>query len=235
MKKIKLLLCLVVIAISIYQCKHDANELPVPAKDTTVTPAPTGPTGPTGNTNSNAKDSVCFSEEIHPMLLSYCAKSGCHNDTTMQSGINFMTYESIISTVSGKHILQVIRDSGTMAMPPSGNLHLSAAQVDKIQTWVNQGMKKNLDCIGPCDTSTFTFSGVVFPIIQNSCLGCHNSSTGTNLSTHANVKAVADAGKLYCVITHSSGCRPMPENGNQLPYCKIRQIKKWIDAGAPNN
>jgi hypothetical protein len=40
---------------------------------------------------------------------------------------------------------------------------------------------------------------------------------------------------LYGVISHSPGYRYMPKYGPKLPDCEIAGIKKWIDAGAPNN
>jgi hypothetical protein len=86
-----------------------------------------------------------------------------------------------------------------------------------------------------CDTAVVTFSGTVYPIIQRNCLTCHSQSHSVQLKTYANLKTLADLGLLYCVISHSPGCKPMPDNGTKLSNCNIRQIKLWIDAGAPNN
>jgi hypothetical protein len=90
-----------------------------------------------------------------------------------------------------------------------------------------------------CDTSNVTFSGDVFPIIQNSCLsGCHSGSSpsaGITLSTYAGVKAKVTDNRLYGSITHASGFSAMPKGGSKLTDCNLSKIKAWIDAGAPNN
>lgn len=42
-------------------------------------------------------------------------------------------------------------------------------------------------------------------------------------------------GKLYGSIAHTTGFAAMPQSGNKLSDCQIAQVKKWIDAGAPQN
>jgi hypothetical protein len=95
----------------------------------------------------------------------------------------------------------------------------------------------------PCDTTSVTFSGTVFPIIDNNCTGCHSSGAPSGnvlLVDHASISAagqipVGSYGSLYGVISHASGNSPMPKNGNKLSDCDIRKIKVWIDAGTPDN
>jgi hypothetical protein len=94
-----------------------------------------------------------------------------------------------------------------------------------------------------CDTTSVTFSGTVFPIIQNNCISCHGGTAPsgniplenhTDISKQASI-AVGQAGSLYGAITHAAGNSPMPRNGTPLPDCQVKQIKAWIDAGTPNN
>lgn len=95
----------------------------------------------------------------------------------------------------------------------------------------------------PCDTSNVTYSGTVKPIIDQYCISCHsqgNPSGNINLEGYTNVAIAGDIvpgvyGSLYGVISHYSGNSPMPKNQPKLPDCKIRQIKKWIDEGTPDN
>jgi hypothetical protein len=93
--------------------------------------------------------------------------------------------------------------------------------------------------VGACDTTNSSFSTVVNPLLQaNGCLGCHSGiapSGNISLQGYANVKVVAQNGKLYGVINHLPGFSPMPQGGNKLTACSISRIKAWIDAGAPNN
>lgn len=93
--------------------------------------------------------------------------------------------------------------------------------------------------VSTCDTSNVTYSNQVKNILQSGgCLGCHSSGTasgGVILDTHTEAAKQATNGKLYGSIAHSSGFSPMPKGGSKLDNCKISQIKKWVDAGAPNN
>jgi hypothetical protein len=220
--------CFLILLLTVFvDCKHKP-EAPVPADTTNANPPGTGET-------VNIKDSVCFEDEIRPILISNCAYSGCHDDTTKQSGISLYSYQTVKSTISGNLLMQIIQDPGQLRMPPAPNAKLSSAQIQLLQTWVNEGMKQGIDCLGPCDTASVTFSGTINPIIQNSCIGCHGSGSTTDLSSYSNVLVQVNNGKLDCAVNHSGGCQPMPQNGPKLSLCKLKQIKIWIDAGAPNN
>lgn len=229
MRKLILLL-FIGFAVFISNCKHDPNAIPAPKTDTTIVTPPPVDT----NVVSNSKDSVCFSEEILPLLNGNCATSGCHDATSKKAGIILTDYDMIISTVSGSLLLQTIQDPGTNHPSPTPNQLLNTAQIESIKKWVNEGMKNNIDCIGTCDSVNVTFSGIINPIIQESCISCHNT-TSPVLTSYANVKAQADNGKLNCAVNHLNGCSPMPQGAAQLSLCKLTQIKKWIQAGAPNN
>jgi hypothetical protein len=94
-----------------------------------------------------------------------------------------------------------------------------------------------------CDTSNVTYSGTVYPIINENCSGCHTGSTPQGnvlLADYQSISAQAaipagQYGSLYGAISHNPGNSPMPKNGTKLSDCKISQIKVWIDAGRPNN
>ncbi|PRY07291.1 cytochrome c [Pontibacter ummariensis] len=89
-----------------------------------------------------------------------------------------------------------------------------------------------------CDVSNVTFSKTITPILSANCYTCHSSSFsegGVVLDTHAGVKKQADNGTLLGVITHASGFPAMPQGAAKLSDCNIARIKKWIEAGAPDN
>jgi Planctomycete cytochrome C len=89
-----------------------------------------------------------------------------------------------------------------------------------------------------CDVSNVTFSRSVVPILSANCYSCHGGNTpsgGIQLDTYTGVKLQADNGKLFGSISHAAGFSPMPKNAGSLSSCNITQIKKWVDAGAPNN
>lgn len=89
-----------------------------------------------------------------------------------------------------------------------------------------------------CDTTAFTYSNQVQPIMSQYCVSCHtvnNESGGVRLDNYNNVSIYANNGELVCAINHESGCSPMPKNSSQLNPCDRRIIELWVDDGAPNN
>jgi hypothetical protein len=90
-----------------------------------------------------------------------------------------------------------------------------------------------------CDTATVTYSASVAPILSASCVnGCHSGASpsgGISLITYADVKTQVNNGKLWGAVSHAAGYSPMPKNSSKLSSCSLAKIKKWIDAGAPNN
>ena len=89
-----------------------------------------------------------------------------------------------------------------------------------------------------CDTTSVTYSGIVLPIIQQNCYGCHSEAAnqgGINLEGYSNLKTFVDAGLLVGVIKHQSGFSPMPKNSPKMPDCEILQIETWVSQGAQNN
>jgi hypothetical protein len=90
-----------------------------------------------------------------------------------------------------------------------------------------------------CDTSTvISYSAKVVPILTTQCYSCHigaSAGGGIVMGTHATDKVTAVNGKLFGSINHSSGYSAMPKGGAKMDACQIQLIKKWIDAGSPNN
>lgn len=90
-----------------------------------------------------------------------------------------------------------------------------------------------------CDTTNVVkYSTTVLPIITASCYSCHGGlfpSGAIRLDTYADLRTNALNGKLYGTITHNGSYPIMPRDAPKLSDCKIASIKKWIDAGAPNN
>jgi hypothetical protein len=92
---------------------------------------------------------------------------------------------------------------------------------------------------GNCDTTaTVSYSSKVVPILTTQCYSCHigaSAGGGIVMGTHATDKAIALNGKLFGSINYSSGYSPMPKGSAKMNACDISTIKKWIDAGSPNN
>ncbi len=228
--------CFIIVSATVilYACKH---EIPFPAGVVPV--AEVANPGSSGKTCS--ADTVYFANEIQPLLNSSCAMAGCHDAATHKEGINLSTYLGTLKIVSpGKpsnsSLYSVINKSGSSRMPPPPAPAMTSAQIAKIQKWISQGAVNNV--CDQCDTSNFKFSTAIKPLMDNKCVGCHNSaSLGGNidLSSYAGIKSAAVSGKLYGSVTWSNGISAMPKGGVKMPDCEIKQIKKWIDAGMPNN
>lgn len=224
-------LALYVVMVLLCSCKHD---LPEPYTPTTST-APTVPT----NTTTNVADSVCYDQQIQPILSSNCARSGCHSDSSASAGIVLSSYLSLKRTLSSDLLLKAIQDTGALAMPP-GNDSLSNSQIQLIKKWVAEGMKSGIDCQEVCDTTIVTFSKTIWPLLLNNCVGCHRTDAPV-FTTYTEVKALVVNGKLMCAVQQKNGCSAMPKgfdgNGKQLKLsdCNVRKIARWIYLGAAND
>lgn len=89
-----------------------------------------------------------------------------------------------------------------------------------------------------CDTTNVTYSGTVWPIVNNNCTACHSGgfpSGNVSLSNYDEVAAAAANGSLLGTIRHENGWSPMPKGGGKLADCDINKIETWVNAGTPNN
>ncbi len=210
----------------------------------------TGNGGGTDTTATPKDTTVCYERDILPILRSNCAMSGCHDSYTREEGIDLTSYQSTINSgglviahnPAKSELYEVITQSRvSKRMPPSPRAALTSDQIALIRRWILEGAT-NRDCSKDtvstgCDLSNVTFSNTVQPILQNNCTGCHSGSApsgGVLLTSYANVKKVADDGRLVGVVSHASGFKSMPPGGT-LQSCFVEQIKVWVQAGAPNN
>lgn len=232
-----------VIIIIAFACKHhpDLTVLPI---DTDTPPTPWV------NPDPCDPDSTYFANDIAPLLNAYCGSSECHDSVDPEKDINVTSYASIMNSDDGEFVIPFdlsrsnlweavtepdINDDGHM--PPADEPQLSQDQLDLLSQWINQGAMNN-SCVADCDTSlAITFSGVVMPIIQNNCVGCHDSNSpeaDIPLTNYAEVSAAAE-GNMMDALTGTNSASLMPDGTTGLPQCMIDQIQQWIDDGMPNN
>lgn len=214
----------------IMSCVHDSLYVPVEEEDVVIVDDECDP------------DLVYFVNDVLPIIQSNCAISGCHGGGSAQDGVELSSYENIIQHVNSGNafdsdIYEAITDSDPdNIMPPPPNSPLTNEQIEIIRNWIDQGAT-NLEC-SDCDLTNVTYSQSVWPIIQNSCTGCHSGSSpqgGISLTNYDQVAQLAENGILFGVINHDAGYVPMPFNGQQLSVCKIDTIEEWINQGFPNN
>jgi hypothetical protein len=234
-----LLFVMVLLMLMLSSCKHEPGILPVKPTDS----------GNTGGNNISEQstcdpDSAYFQTQVLPILVSNCAKSGCHNAADHKEGIILDSYSNVMATgdiVPGRadqsKIYKAIIESDPDDIMPPPPAAMSNTQINMIFNWIEQGAQNNT-CSDACDTNNVTFNGTIFPLMQSYCTGCHSGSSPAGqiaLTNYQNISVVAQNGKLLGSVNHSTGYVPMPKGGNKLPDCRIDQIRIWIQNGNQNN
>ena len=88
-----------------------------------------------------------------------------------------------------------------------------------------------------CDTvSAISYSNQIVPIINSNCINCHSAgATPPDLSAYAGVQASAQT-SLYSSVIWDGSVSQMPKNSSsKLSICDLTKLRKWIEAGSPNN
>lgn len=189
-------------------------------------------------------DSVYFKNDILPLLGSNCAMPGCHNAVTAAEGVRLDSYLALFQSdvvtpgdPSESDLWEVLNETDPEKRMPLDKSPLTPEQKSLILKWIQQGARNNA-CTSDCDSTIFTYSAGVKPIIETNCVGCHktgSASAGVILESYATVQPLALNGMLYGVSSQQNGYKAMPYGGAKMSDCNINVIKKWIDAGAPNN
>ena len=190
-------------------------------------------------------DTIYFEKDLLPVLQSSCALANCHDDITQEDGVQLTDYASVMATADvdpfdpeGSDLYEVLIETDPdKRMPPPPNNPLTQEQINMVYKWIAQGAQ-DLHCDEDCDTVNVTFGGTVWPMVQNSCFGCHsggNPSGGIPLENHADLVAVAETGQLMGALNWEAGYANMPRNGNQWSVCDRRAVEIWIEEGMPNN
>lgn len=262
MKKILLFLTLLITAISCLQEKggvlpieetlitgNDGGTSPgggvITGADSSISAALCGLSA-TANLTTAAGE-VCFDTQILPMIVSNCAQSGCHDSKSKKDGYDLTTYDKIVSKgiVKGNagksEIYKVMIETGKDRMPPSPQAQLSAANLKLVADWINQGAKNTVcqtNGTGSiADTVKISYLTHLKPVLDTYCVGCHSAASASGnirVDNYANLKTIADNGKLYGSIAQLSGFSAMPTSG-KLSDCQIKAFKQWIDQGSLNN
>ena len=125
-------------------CKHEIDD-PDTNNPGDTTDTPTDPTG-----MPCSSDTAYFQNQILPILVSNCAKSGCHDAASHEDGVIITSYQTLMSTVEGvkntdwdenKLMKSLVLEDGDDRMPQPPNDPLTQDQIDLISTWINQGAK----------------------------------------------------------------------------------------------
>lgn len=188
---------------------------------------------------------ICFESEVLPVMVAYCADSGCHNPQQRVEGYDFTSYGGIMSAVSpgrpaNSEMIEAMREGGDDRMPPAGNPQPSAEQIATIEAWIKAGAQNTMNCAGiSCDTATaVTYSGDIQPMIATYCGGCHGGSSpsaGLDLNNFSVVKANVVSGRIQGSMSGDPNFTSMPPNSALLPSCYVTKIEQWLADGTPDN
>ncbi len=99
-----------------------------------------------GAKNTNCSPTACdtssvtYARTILPALQTYCV--GCHSTASPGGGINLSTYAGIKTVATnGKLLGSITRQSGFIAMPPSGSL--GSCETSQFRIWIRGGALNN--------------------------------------------------------------------------------------------
>lgn len=222
-------------------CKHKVPEPTPPNNTGTTTTTTTGST--TGTVvvpppqKINLKDSVCYDEEIQPLLTRYCTDSACHNSVNRKAGIVLSSYAELIATTRGQLIVQSLLAGGPLHMPTDTMPQLSTNEIRLIQRWAAEGDQVGKDCCDTVSTTGMSFSQSILPGLQVSCIAACHYSQSPVFTNYDQVTAVKE--RIKCTLGPDAGknntCSEMPRAPYTMSACSKRKILKWIASGAPNN
>jgi len=203
--------------------------------------------GPTvqdpGEDNICENGVISFQHQVLPLMISGCAYSGCHDAVTVEDGVVLNNYENVMKEVSPgnpndselyEYIIETDPDD---IMPPPPAAKFTTEQISIIRQWIEQGAE-NTDCGTPCDSTQTSFASDIFPLLQDYCIGCHNSTRSdgnVDIDNYNKIIPYVNNGALIATIVHDPLYPKMPPSGSKLSNCRISQIQKWINEGAQDN
>lgn len=96
-------------------------------------------------------DTVYFARDILPLLLSSCAKAGCHDAASAADGVILDSYQNVMQTADVKpfdpdksDLYEVLVETDPDKIMPRPPLPaLSNTQIQTVRKWILQGAKNN--------------------------------------------------------------------------------------------
>ena len=105
-------------------------------------------------------------------------------------------------------------------------------------TFISSCTKDKAEDTDPCayDAAQLKYTGIIRPIIESRCASdgaCHGTpqeqDAGGEYATYDQVKAKIDNGSFQNRVFD---LKDMPQ-GSALSECELKQLKDWVNAGAP--
>ena len=82
---------------------------------------------------------LTYTTDIKSIIETSCAK--CHNKNN-KAGYNFLTLESVKKAATSGELLGTIKHQKGYSKMPMGASKLPQESIDKIECWINNGMKE---------------------------------------------------------------------------------------------
>jgi hypothetical protein len=209
-------------------CHHDADLSTAPPKPP-----------PPGSEFKCSHDTIYFQNSVYPIIVSGCAKSGCHDQASHKSGTVLDNYNDIHKLVqpfdpqtSKLYVMLFSNSDGRM--PPDDPFSMDKKSI--IYWWIKQGAYNNRCDSAGCDSTNVTYTLTIKPVLDSWCVGCHgglNPENGLSLETYEEAVACANGGRLMGAIRQQPGYVAMPNGGGKLSSCEIALFQKWINTGKP--
>ena len=190
-------------------------------------------------TNTAYNPDICFQENVLPVFVSKCSMNGCHNTAEHKGGYDLSNYDGIMNGVKANHPLESKVYTSIRGSNPSMPRGFSLPQKDisYIKIWIEMGAQNSSNCT-TCDSTKYSYTGRIEPIISNWCVGCHNTGNaggGYDYTSYGGLVASITNHRLLGSLNHLTGYSGMPKNTNQLSACDINAITKWVNGGYANN
>mgnify|MGYP003630672752 CR=1 FL=1 len=94
-----------------------------------------------GQIDSCLTENMSYQSDIKSILTQNCATSGCHVGPNGIGGLDLSTYTSAQRIAADGEMMGRINNTNGPLMPPTGKL--SDCDIDKIQSWINDGAQNN--------------------------------------------------------------------------------------------
>lgn len=193
---------------------------------------------------SCSENLISFKFQVHPILVSNCAQSGCHNSKDKEEGISVETYEDVMKEIRpgnanrSEHYKSITEDpDDDDIMPERPRDPLLASEIKIIGDWINQGAG-NTDCALPCDATATSFKENIQPLFKTYCYGCHQANDqqgNVSMEDYEHILDYVRDGSLLGSMKHERDYDAMPLYLDKMTDCQIAQVENWITEGALNN
>jgi hypothetical protein len=84
---------------------------------------------------------MSYQSDIKSILTQNCASSGCHLGPNGVGGLDLSTFTSAQRIAADGEMMGRIKNTNGPLMPPGGKL--SDCDIEKIQSWINDGAQNN--------------------------------------------------------------------------------------------